>query len=65
MMQKTLAHKGIKRSFNTPVVSHGGGTWERIIRMVRKAFSSVLCQQTVDDEGLQTCLCEIEAILND
>ncbi len=65
MMQKTLAHKGIRWSFNPPMVSHDGGTWERIIKMVRQVLSSVLCQQTLDDEGLHTFLCEIEAILND
>ncbi len=65
MIQKTLAHEGIKWSFNPPVVSHDGGTWKRIIRMVRQVLSSVLCQQTLDDEGLHTFLCEIEAILND
>ncbi len=65
MMQKTLAHKGIQWRFNPPVVLHDGGTWERIIRMVRQVLSSVLCQQTLDDEGFNTFLCEIEAILND
>lgn len=44
MIQKTLAHKGIKWSFNPPAVSRDGGTWERIIRMIRKVLSSVLCQ---------------------
>ncbi len=60
-----LAHKGIKWSFNPPSASHHGGAWERLIRMVRKVLSSVLTQQTLDDEGLHTVLCEVEAILND
>lgn len=64
-IQKTLAHKGIKWSFNPPAASHYGGAWERIIRMVRKVLSSVLHQQTLDDEGLHTFLCEVESILND
>lgn len=33
--------------------------------MVRVVLSSVLNQQTLDDEGLHTVLCEAEAILND
>ncbi len=61
---KFLAHKGIKWSFNPPSASHHGGAWERLIRMVRKVLSSVLTQQTLDDEGLHTVLCEVEAILN-
>lgn len=33
--------------------------------MVRKVLTSVLHQQTLDDDGLHTVLCEVEAILND
>lgn len=44
------------------MASQYGGAWERIIR---KALPSVLHQQTLDDEGLHTFLCELEAILND
>ncbi|XP_039550287.1 uncharacterized protein LOC120495005 [Pimephales promelas] len=64
-IQKALLQSGVKWSFNTPAASHHGGTWERIIRMVRQVLNSVLHQQSVDDEGLQTFLCEVEAILND
>lgn len=33
--------------------------------MVRQILCTVLQQQTLDDEALQTVLCEAEAILND
>lgn len=33
--------------------------------MIRKILSSVLQQQTLDDEGFHTVLCEVETILND
>lgn len=46
------------------VTSNQGGVWERQIRTVRKVLNSVLQQQTVDDEGLQTVMCEVEAIIN-
>ena len=64
-IQKSLLHSGVKWSFNTPAASHHGGVWERLIRMVRKVLNSILHQQHLDDEGLQTLLCEVEAILND
>ena len=32
---------------------------------MRRVLSSVLRQQTLDDDGLHTVLCEVEAILND
>ena len=35
-----------------------------LIRSVRQALHSVLRQQILDEEGLQTILCEVEAILN-
>lgn len=53
---KSLSQRGIKWSFNPPAGSHHGGAWERIIRMVRKILSSVLRQQSLDDEEFQTVL---------
>ena len=43
------------------MAAYGSG----LIRMVRKVLCSVLHQQSLDDEGLHTILCEVEAILND
>lgn len=63
-IEKAMAQRGIKWSFNPPAGSHHGGVWERIIWMIRKILSSVLRQHTLDDEGLQTVLCEAEAMLN-
>lgn len=64
-IQTAMLHKGIKWYFNPPAGSHHGGVWERLIRMVRNVLHSVLSQQVLDDEGLQTLICEVEAILND
>lgn len=33
-----------------------------MIRLVRCILISVLCQQTLDDDGLHTVICEVEAI---
>lgn len=38
--------------------------WEWQIRTIRKVFNSIVKQQAIDEEGLQTLLCEVEAIIN-
>ncbi|XDV29292.1 hypothetical protein PO909_032429 [Leuciscus waleckii] len=63
-IQDALLPDGIKWSFNPPAASHHGGVWERLIRSVRYVLYSTLHQQSIDDEGLQTLFCEVEAILN-
>lgn len=64
-IEKALAQRGIKWSFNPPSGSHHGGAWERLIRMIKEVLNSVLRQQALDDEGFHTVLCEAEAMLND
>ncbi len=59
-----LLQKGIKWTFNPPTGSHFGGIWERLIRSVRKILSSILREQSLDEEGLYTLFCEFESILN-
>lgn len=44
--------------------SHHGGIWERCIRTLRMVLNAVLKGQTLDDEGLSTLMCEVEAIVN-
>ena len=63
-IQKSLLHKDIKWIFNPPAGSHHGGVWERCIRTVRKVFSALIKEQTMDDEGISTLLCEVESIVN-
>lgn len=64
-IQKSLLQEGIKWTFNPPYAAHHGGVWKRLIQDVKRALCSVMKQQTLDDEGLQTALCEVKAILND
>lgn len=59
-----LLQKGIKWTFNPPAGSHHGGPWERLIRSIRKVLNSTLSVQNLDEEGLHTVLCEVEAIIN-
>jgi hypothetical protein len=63
-IQDALLPDGIQWSFNPPAASHHGGVWERLIRSGRHVLNSTLHQQSIDDEGLQTLFCEVEAILN-
>ncbi len=63
-MKRVFLQDGIKWSFNLPSASHHGGVWECVICMVRKVLTSVLHLQTLDDDGLHTVLCEVEAVLN-
>ena len=41
-----------------------GEIWERMIRSVRKVLNALLKNQSPNDEGLSTLMCEVEAILN-
>jgi len=59
-----LLQHNIKWIFNPPAASHHGGVWERCIRTVRKVMKALLNEQTLDDEGLNTLMCEVESIVN-
>ena len=59
-----LLQRNIKWTFNPPAASHHGGVWERCIRTVRKVMKALLKEQQLDDEGLNTLMCEVESIVN-
>ncbi|XP_077978766.1 uncharacterized protein LOC144434185 [Glandiceps talaboti] len=59
-----LLRKEIDWIFNPPSGSHFGGVWERQIRTIRQILSAITKEQQLDDEGLQTLLCEVEHIIN-
>ena len=63
-IREFLLQKEIKWIFNPPAASHHGGVWERCIRTIRKIMNTTVKQQTLDDEGLATLLCEIENVIN-
>jgi hypothetical protein len=60
----SLLQDNIMWIFNPPTGSHHGGVWERCIRTVRKIMMALISQQTLDDEGLSTLMCEVESIVN-
>ena len=63
-IHEAMLQRNIKWSFNPPCGSHHGGIWERCIRSLRKILRALLQEQTTDDEGLATLMCEVESILN-
>ena len=54
----------VKWMFNPPAVSHFGGMCERCISTVRKVMKALLRQEVLDDESLNTLMCEVESIVN-
>ena len=63
-IHEDLLQRNVKWSFNPPYGSHYGGVWERCIRTTRKILQALLREQTTDDEGLVTLMCEVESIMN-
>lgn len=61
----SMLQKNVDWKFNPPAGSHHGGVWERLIRSVRRIMNSVLREQTLDDEGINTLMCEIESTMNE
>jgi len=59
-----LRQKAIQWLFNPPAASHMGGVWERQILTVRKVLATVMKEQLVSDESLNTLLCLVESIIN-
>ena len=59
-----LLQKGIEWHFNPPSASHMGGSWERLIRSIRRILSATLQTQLTSDDVLTTVMAEAESILN-
>ena len=60
-----LAERKIEWHFNPPFASHRGGSWERMIRSVRRILSSLAFGKSMDEEILWTYLSYAERIVND
>ena len=59
-----LRQQEIRWTFNPPTASYMGGSWERMIRSVRRILSSLLTSQSIYEEVLQTAMTEVEWIIN-
>ncbi|TWW77724.1 hypothetical protein D4764_12G0011140 [Takifugu flavidus] len=63
-IEKHLQQRGVQWHFNLPAGSHYGGSWERLIRSVRKILNITVKEQQLDEEGLHTLLCEAESVIH-
>ena len=63
-IHESMLQRNIEWVFNPPSASHFGGIWERQIRTIRKVMVSILKEQTLTDESLQTLFCEVESVIN-
>ena len=59
-----LNSKNITWKFNPPLSAWMGGSWESLIKSVKRASRAISTDRTFTDKTLQTYLCEIESILN-
>ncbi|XP_070548362.1 uncharacterized protein [Ptychodera flava] len=62
--RQELLMREIEWEFNPPTASHMGGVWEREIRTVRSILVSLLRNQVLDDERLDTIFAEVENVVN-
>ena len=63
-MLDAMTKHHIKWVFNPPAAPHMGGSWERLVAAVKRPLRVVLGPSVVDDEVLQTVLCEVEFMVN-
>ena len=55
----------IEWSFNPPGAPHMGGVWERLVGVVKRVLKGILSKAVrLNDETLETVLCEAECIVN-
>ena len=59
-----LLQRGIEWHFNPPFASHMGGSWEGLIRSIRRILSAIPQTQLTSDNVLTTVMEEAESILN-
>ena len=61
---KECVSRGIEWLFNPPMCPHMGGSWERLIRSVKKALEVTLREQCPKEETLYTLFVEAECLVN-
>ena len=59
-----MAHQKIQWLFNPPSSPHMGGSWERMIRTVKKAMFAIIKDRILTDFQMLTLFSEVENIVN-
>ncbi|XP_065094846.1 uncharacterized protein LOC135715533 [Ochlerotatus camptorhynchus] len=63
-LMKEFTSSGIEWVFNPPLSPHMGGSWERLIRTVKKNLMVVCSSKRPSDEVLRNLLTEVENTVN-
>ena len=64
MAPTIFAHKGVAWKFNPPGAPHHGGSWEHLVRSMKRVLYDILGSRRVTEEVLGTTLCLVEQALN-
>ncbi|XP_035907255.1 uncharacterized protein LOC118509982 [Anopheles stephensi] len=65
ILAATFTNEHTRWTFNPPGAPHMGGVWERMVRSVKAAISTVMeVKNTPDDETFATVLYDAEAMIN-
>ena len=59
-----FVQKGIKWEFNPSSAPHHGGSWERLVRSVKRFLYDILGNRRVTEENLRITMCLVEQSLN-
>ena len=57
MAPTIFVHKGVAWKFNPPGAHHHGGSWERLVRSVKRVLYEILGSRRVTEKPLGTTLC--------
>lgn len=63
-IQEEMSVKGILWHFIPPLSPHMGGSWERMIGLVKTTIKTTLHEHHPREETLRTVLCEAQALIN-
>ena len=55
---------GMKWLFNPPAAPHMGGSWERMVGLVKRSLKAVIGENALTDETLRCVLAEVEWVIN-
>ena len=56
--------KDIEWRFNPPLCPWMGGSWDSLIKSIKRSLESIINGRTTTEELLTTVLCKVESILN-